>query len=135
MRDVLSVISCTFLALAAWTATVSPSQAETGTVRVVFGAAGVVAGIGNGQGTLTLHGKTYPFEVSQCLSGSWGGHETARLHQGDCGLDHCAAFRGGARQPSVLVIGLLDCRRPATSRNPWPRSVEMQCGTHAMNPR
>jgi hypothetical protein len=64
MRDVLSVMTSVFLALAAWTATVNPSQADTGTVRIVFGAAGVVAGVGNGKGTLTFHGKTYPFEVS-----------------------------------------------------------------------
>ena len=70
MRDVLSVISCTFLALAAWTATVSPSQAETGTVRVVFGAAGVVAGGGSGEGTLTFHGKTYPFKISGASFGA-----------------------------------------------------------------
>jgi hypothetical protein len=60
MRDVLSVITCAFLALAAWTATVSPSQAETGTVRVVVGSAGVVAGGGSGEGTLTFQGTTYP---------------------------------------------------------------------------
>ena len=70
MRDVLSVITSAFLALAAWTATVNPSQADTGTVRIVFGAAGVVAGVGNGQGTLTLHGKTYPFEVSGASFGA-----------------------------------------------------------------
>jgi len=64
MRDVLSVIASAFLVLAAWTAMVNPSQADTGTVRVVFGAAGVVAGVGNGKGTLTFHGNTYPFELS-----------------------------------------------------------------------
>ena len=70
MRDVLSVITSAFLTLAAWTATVNPSQADTGAVRIVFGAAGVVAGVGNGQGTLTLHGKTYPFEVSGASFGA-----------------------------------------------------------------
>ena len=70
MRDVLSVITCAFLALAAWTATVSPSQAETGTVRVVFGAAGVVAGGGSGEGTLTFQGKTYPFKISGASFGA-----------------------------------------------------------------
>ena len=64
MRDFRSVITSAFLALAACTATVNPSQADTGTVRVLFGAAGVVAGVGNGKGTLTFHGKTYPFGVS-----------------------------------------------------------------------
>jgi hypothetical protein len=70
MRDVLSVIASAFLALAAWTATANPSQAETGTVRVVFGAAGVVAGVGGGEGTLTFHGKTYPFKISGASFGA-----------------------------------------------------------------
>jgi len=70
MRDVLSVITSAFLALAAWTATVNPSQADTGTVRVVFGAAGVVWGAGNGQGVLTFHGKNYPFELSGASFGA-----------------------------------------------------------------
>ena len=33
-------------------------------MHILFGAAGVVVGVGNGRGTLTLHGKTYQFEVS-----------------------------------------------------------------------
>ena len=64
MRDFRSVIASAFLAIAAWTATVNPSQADTGTVRVLFGASGVVVSVGNGKGTLTFHGKTYPFGVS-----------------------------------------------------------------------
>jgi hypothetical protein len=69
MRDVRTVIGSAFLALAAWTALVSPSQADTGTVRVLFGTTGILASVGNGKGTLTFHGKTYPFEVS---GGSFG---------------------------------------------------------------
>jgi|SRR6516164_9721029 hypothetical protein len=64
MHDLRSVIASAFLALAAWTSTVYPSQADTGTVHVLFGTSGVVVGVGNGKGTLTFHGKTYPFEVS-----------------------------------------------------------------------
>ena len=41
MHDFRSVIAPAFLALAAWMAMVNPSQADTGTVRVLFGAAGV----------------------------------------------------------------------------------------------
>src|SRR4029077_4829999 len=41
-----------------------------GTVRVVFGAAGVVAGVGSGEGTLTFHGKTYPFKISGASFGA-----------------------------------------------------------------
>jgi hypothetical protein len=70
MRDALSVITAALLALAAWAATVNPSQADTGTVRVVFGTAGVVAGVGNGEGTLTFHGKTYPFKISGASFGA-----------------------------------------------------------------
>jgi len=60
MRDFRSVITSAFLVLAAWTVTVNPSQADTASVRILFGTAGVVAGVGNGKGTLTFHGKTYP---------------------------------------------------------------------------
>jgi hypothetical protein len=38
-------------------------------VRVLFGTTGIIASVGNGKGTLTFHGKTYPFEVS---GGSFG---------------------------------------------------------------
>lgn len=64
MRDLRGMATSAFLALAAWTATVNPSQADNGTVRVLFGTSAVVVGVGNGRGTLTFHGKTYPFEVS-----------------------------------------------------------------------
>ena len=70
MRDFRSVVTSAFVALAAWTATVNPLQAETGTMRVLFGTAGVVVGVGNGKGTLTFHGKTYPFEVSGASLGA-----------------------------------------------------------------
>jgi hypothetical protein len=70
MRDFRSVITSAFLALAAWTATVNPSQADTGTVHVLFSTAGVVAGVGSGKGTLTFHGKTYPFGVSGASFGA-----------------------------------------------------------------
>ena len=70
MRDFRSVITTAFLAFAAWTATVNPSQADTGTVRILFGAAGIIAGVGNGTGTLTFHGRTYPFEVSAASFGA-----------------------------------------------------------------
>jgi hypothetical protein len=70
MRDFRSVIASVVLALAAWTATVNPSQADTGTVHVLFSTAGAVAGVGDGKGTLTFHGKTYPFGVSGASFGA-----------------------------------------------------------------
>ena len=45
MGDFRGVIMSAFLTLAAWTATVNPSQADTGTVRVLFSAAGGRAAI------------------------------------------------------------------------------------------
>jgi hypothetical protein len=64
MLDRCRIVMSAFLALAAWTTTVDPSQADTGTVRILFGASGAVVGVGNGDGVLTFHGKTYLFEVS-----------------------------------------------------------------------
>jgi hypothetical protein len=70
MCDFRSVITALVLALAAWMAAVNPSRADTGTVQVLFSAAGVVVGIGDGRGTLTFHGKTYPFKVSGASFGA-----------------------------------------------------------------
>ena len=39
-------------------------------MHVLFSTAGIVAGVGNGEGTLTFHGKTYPFEVSGASVGA-----------------------------------------------------------------
>jgi len=46
-----------------WTATATPSLADTGTLRVVFGKAGVLAAMGSGEGVLTFHGKRHEFIV------------------------------------------------------------------------
>lgn len=64
MNNFPSVTRSAFLALVAWIAMINPLRAESGTVRVVFGTAGVIAGVGNGKGILTFRGKAYPFEVS-----------------------------------------------------------------------
>ena len=64
MRNFRTTITSALVTLAVWTATVIPSRADTGTVRVLFSKAGVVAAVGNGTGVLTFHGKKYPFEVS-----------------------------------------------------------------------
>ena|ERR1700761_382327 len=64
MRDFRIMVTAALLALAVWAATVNPLQADVAIVRVVFGTSGIVVGLGNGRGTLTFHGKTYPFEVS-----------------------------------------------------------------------
>jgi hypothetical protein len=118
MRDVLSVITCAFLTLAAWTATVSPSQAETGTVRVVFGAAGVVAGGGSGEGTLTFRGKTYPFKISGASFGAtlaltvseYEGRVLNLRTPGDLAGNYIAVGAGGAIAGGVGVARLRNAK-------------------------
>jgi hypothetical protein len=70
MRHLFSSVTYIFLTFAAWTAMGSSLLADTATLRVLFGTAGVVVGVGNGKGTLTFHGKTYPFEVSGASFGA-----------------------------------------------------------------
>ena len=104
MRDFRGVITAAFWALAVCTATVNPSQADSGTVRVLFGTAGVVAGLGNGQGTLTFHGKTYPFEVSGVSFGAtlaltvseYEGRALNLRTPGDLAGNYIAVGAGGA---------------------------------------
>jgi len=42
----------------------SPSQADTGTVRVVFTKGGLIVGVGGGHGVLHFRGHNYRFTVS-----------------------------------------------------------------------
>jgi hypothetical protein len=51
-------------------ATAVPSQADTCTLRIVFGKAGLLAAIGSGEGVLTFHGKHYPFIVAGASVGA-----------------------------------------------------------------
>ncbi|WP_027522281.1 hypothetical protein [Bradyrhizobium sp. Ec3.3] len=118
MRDVLSVITSAFLALAVWTATVNPSQAETGTVRVVFGAAGVVAGVGSGEGTLTFQGKTYPFTISGASFGAtlalsvseYEGRVLNLRTPGDLAGNYIAVGAGGAIAGGIGVARLRNAK-------------------------
>jgi hypothetical protein len=104
MRDASTVIGSAFLALAAWTAIVSPSQADTGTVRVLFGTTGIIASVGSGKGTLTFHGKTYPFEVSGVSFGATVALTVSELEgralnlrtPGDLAGNYIAVGAGGA---------------------------------------
>jgi hypothetical protein len=114
MRDFRSVITSAILALAALTATVNPSEADTGTVRVLFGSAGVVAGVGSGKGTLTFHGKTYPFEVSGASFGAtlalavseFEGRALNLRSPGDLAGTYVAVGAGGAIAGGIGVARL-----------------------------
>ncbi|MDI4234603.1 hypothetical protein AAFX91_19315 [Bradyrhizobium sp. 31Argb] len=70
MRDFRSAIASSLIAFAAWTATTSPSPADTGSVHVLFSKAGIIAAVGNGTGVLTFHGKKYPFDISGASFGA-----------------------------------------------------------------
>jgi hypothetical protein len=64
------LIVCAVLTLLLWSATATPSQADTGTLRVVFGKAGLIAAVGSGEGILTFHGKRYGFLVAGASIGA-----------------------------------------------------------------
>jgi len=70
MRDFRSAMASALMTLTIWTATATPSQADTGTVHVLFSKAGVIAAVGSGKGELTFHGKKYLFEVSGASLGA-----------------------------------------------------------------
>ena len=67
------------LTLFFWSATAIPSQADTGTLRIVFGKAGLVAAVGSGEGVLTFHGKHYAFLVAGASIGATLGVSTTVL--------------------------------------------------------
>jgi len=73
-------ILCAVLTLFLWSATATPSQADTGTLRVVFGKAGLVAAVGSGEGVLTFHGKRYGFLVAGASIGATLAASTSVLH-------------------------------------------------------
>jgi hypothetical protein len=69
----------TLFGLLASTVLATPTRADTGTVSVVFTKAGFVVGVGGGQGTLTFHGKKYPFKVRGASIGATIGASTTKL--------------------------------------------------------
>jgi hypothetical protein len=77
--------SCLHVALVAlleilWLAGISTSsQAETGSVAVVFTKGGLILGVGSGDGVLTFRGRHYPFTVSGMSLGATVGASTTRL--------------------------------------------------------
>ncbi len=82
----------------------TPSQAETGSVRVVFTKGGFIIGVGGGHGVLTFRGHHYPFTVSGMSIGATIGASTTQmvgralhLHSpGDFAGSYSAIGAGGA---------------------------------------
>lgn len=91
-------IGIALLALSAFG--VSPSQADTGTVRVVFTKGGLIVGVGGGEGVLFFHGHRYPFRVSGMSVGFTIGASTTRFSGHALNLR-----RPGDIQGSYGVIG------------------------------
>jgi hypothetical protein len=114
MRDFRNAILATVLALAAWTATLNSSQADTGTVRIVFGTAGIIAGSGSGRGTLIFRGKTYPFQISGASFGAtlaltvseFEGQARNLRAAGDLAGNYIAVGAGGALVGGIGVARL-----------------------------
>jgi hypothetical protein len=57
----------------------TPSQADTGTVRVVFTKGGFIVGVGGGNGVLFFRGQRYPFRVSGMSVGFTIGASTTQF--------------------------------------------------------
>jgi hypothetical protein len=68
----------------------TPSQAETGTVSVVFNKGGFIVGIGGGEGVLVFRGNRYPFTVSGMSVGLTIGASSTKL------VGHALNLRGPA---------------------------------------
>jgi hypothetical protein len=83
-----------FVALSALAASVLPAHAGSGSVRIVFAKAGLIAGIGGGSGVLTFHGKQYPFDVSGLSVGATAGISTTKYVGTVSNLDRLEDFPG-----------------------------------------
>jgi hypothetical protein len=76
---VRTLVCSAVLGLAAVASTSTESQAETGSVRVVFTKGGFIIGVGAGHGDLTFRGHHYPFAVSGMSFGATIGASTTQL--------------------------------------------------------
>ena len=78
-RIFITLMSGTMLGLVALASLSTASQAETGSVRVVFAKAGFIVGVGSGRGILTFRGRNYPFRVSGMSLGATIGGSTNKM--------------------------------------------------------
>jgi hypothetical protein len=98
-KHMVRFLSIALFALAACGA-LSPSHADTGTVRVIFTKGGFIVGVGGGEGVLYFRGHRYPFTVSGASVGFTIGASTTRMS------GHALHLRSpGDIQGSYSVIG------------------------------
>ena len=87
-------------------------------MRILFGASGAVVGVGNGNGVLTFHGKTYPFELSGVSFGAtltltvseFEGRATNLRTPGDLAGNYIAVGAGGAIVGGVGIARLRNAK-------------------------
>ncbi len=104
MKFRMRIMLAALLALFAVGGLATPSQAETGSVRVVFTKAGFIVGVGAGRGILTFRGRDYPFRVSGMSFGATIGGSVNKLigralnlhSPGDIAGSYGAVGAGGA---------------------------------------
>ena len=99
-RYVVRFFGAALIALAC--AAASPSQADTGTVRVVFNKGGFIVGGGSGRGILTFKGRQYSFGVSGISVGFTIGASTTNFHGHALNLHDPADIQGSY---SILGAG------------------------------
>lgn len=71
-RVMLKSVIAAFAAAALLFAVATPSQAQTGSVRLKVANAGFIIGVGGGNGTLVFHGRSYPLTVGGVSLGTLG---------------------------------------------------------------
>jgi hypothetical protein len=99
-----TLLSAALLGLLGAASLSTTSQAETGSVRVVFTKAGFIVGVGGGRGVLTFRGRHYPFTVSGMSVGftiggsttQFVGHALNMHAPGDLAGSYAAIGAGGA---------------------------------------
>jgi hypothetical protein len=112
------IILAAVLALFASSGIATPSQAETGAVRVVFTKGGFIIGVGGGGGVLNFRGHNYPFRVSGMSFGATIGASTTdlvgrarNLHSpGDIAGTYSAIGAGGALAAGAGGVALQNQR-------------------------
>lgn len=113
-----TLICATALGLLAAASLSTASQAETGSVRVVFTKGGFIIGVGGGRGVLTFRGHHYPFRVSGMSFGATIGASTTdlvgrarNLHSpGDIAGTYSAIGAGGALAAGAGGVALQNAR-------------------------
>ena len=119
MKKILRTLACAaVLGLVGAVSLPTASQAETGSVRVVFTKGGFIIGVGGGNGVLTFRGHHYPFTVSGMSFGATIGASTTQmvgvarhLHSpGDIAGTYSAIGAGGALAGGAGGVALQNAR-------------------------